>query len=191
MTLKRHSCVECGRLPEQFTTLVSPNSDGCWVWIGPRDRQGYGRFGNRILAYRFVYEAMRGPVPEGLELDHLCRITSCVHPCHLEPVTHRENMLRGRKNVASLNARKKVCPKGHPLSGTNLLGRRGSTKRECKTCHRDRMAAKRRAQGIRAYDPSRCKNDHLRTSENTYIRPDKGTQMCRDCSRERRQGMVS
>lgn len=81
---------------------------GCWVWQMYCDDLGYGRIrvsGDDpapMLAHRHVYEVMRGPIPDGLALDHLCRNPSCVNPDHLEPVTHRENLQRG--GSAKLNA---------------------------------------------------------------------------------------
>jgi hypothetical protein len=84
--------------------------DQCWEWRGWRDRHGYGRIDvKRVsrLAHRIAYEILIGPIPDGLELDHLCRNTSCVNPAHLEPVTHRENMGRGTF------ATKTHCPAGH------------------------------------------------------------------------------
>jgi hypothetical protein len=77
-----------------------PDLGPCWLWTAAHHR--YGIFqpekGNQ-LAHRIAYEMLVGPVPEGLELDHLCRVTLCVNPAHLEPVTHRENVRRG-KSVA-------------------------------------------------------------------------------------------
>jgi hypothetical protein len=73
---------------------------GCWEWQRARDPLGYGRLranGGTVLAHRFVYEEQRGPIPENLSLDHLSRNPSCVNPDHLEPVTHAENLRRGRE----------------------------------------------------------------------------------------------
>lgn len=77
---------------------------GCYLWIGSVGKKGYGQFGlgndgsrNRVVrAHRFSYELKYGPVPIGLELDHNCRVRSCVNPDHLEPVTHVENLRRSR-----------------------------------------------------------------------------------------------
>src|SRR6478752_5165546 len=72
--------------------------NGCWEWVGSvRKNDGYGRWsvGKGTLAHRVIYEKMRGAVPKGLELDHLCRNRLCVNPDHLEPVTTRENIFRG------------------------------------------------------------------------------------------------
>lgn len=86
---------------ERFARFIrrGPGLFDCWEWIGTRYGNGYGQAaigdGGRInQAHRVVYEALVGPIPEGLELDHLCRNPSCVNPDHLEPVTHAENMRR-------------------------------------------------------------------------------------------------
>lgn len=89
------------RLPtlERFLHKIAIQPDGCWLWIASkRKRDGYGDFrvdGHTQLAHRWAYVYFVGPIPEGLELDHTCRNPSCVHPEHLEPVTHRVNHIRG------------------------------------------------------------------------------------------------
>lgn len=121
--------------------LVMPN--GCWEWTGcitKGERGGYGRIsiGNRklALAHRVAYELYVGPIPEGLTLDHLCRVRHCVNPTHLEPVTQRENCLRGESRAAR-HARQTHCVHGHPLSGDNLYTYpNGRRKRACLTCIR-------------------------------------------------------
>lgn len=120
-----------------FDKIMPCPLTGCWLWtayIGPNG-YGYINQGNRRpnTAHRVVYEAIKGPVPDGLELDHLCRVRSCANPAHLEPVTSAENTRRG---LAGANNRAKThCPKGHPFSGDNLYiypnGRRG-----CNACIR-------------------------------------------------------
>lgn len=118
--------------------------DGCWEWTGVRTSDGYGQiYGRMQMAHRVMYELLVGPIPEGLELDHLCRNPWCVRPDHLEPVTTRENVLRG-VGISAVNARKTECLKGHSLSGENLYLHRG--KRRCRTCRR---AAGRRYDGRR------------------------------------------
>ena len=77
-----------------------PNS-GCWLWVGATNNKGYGMIGQgrrpckTLLAHRVTYEAFMGPISEELELDHLCRVRSCINPKHLEPVTHQVNAARG------------------------------------------------------------------------------------------------
>ena len=76
---------------------ASPDTD-CWLWQGELNRNGYGRVwvqGKRLMAHRVIYEAIIGPIPEGMVLDHLCRNRACCNPQHLEPVTVRENTHRG------------------------------------------------------------------------------------------------
>ena len=74
--------------------------DSCWIWTGRVDGRGYGKLRTDYvegIAHRLVYEAMVGPIPEGLDLDHLCRIKLCVNPAHLEPVTRKVNTQRAFK----------------------------------------------------------------------------------------------
>jgi hypothetical protein len=126
--------------------LVMPS--GCWEWMGSRNEQGYGRMkvgGRYVSAHRIAYELFVGPIPDGLEPDHLCRNHACVNPSHLEPVTHRENVLRGASPSAQ-QARQTHCKRGHPLSGTNLVVRCDGA-RICKTCRREREHRKRMSAG--------------------------------------------
>jgi hypothetical protein len=110
---------------------------GCWYWLGSFFRDGYGRFkhgGRDDVAHRVSYELAKGPIPDWLELDHLCRNRGCVNPAHLEAVTGRVNVLRG-ETIVRTNAEKTHCSKGHPLSGDNLFIRRDG-RRRCRTCER-------------------------------------------------------
>lgn len=126
------------RLPVKFWRWVVPVlSTGCWIWSGNRDYDGYGRVtigGSKRRAHRHCYANLIGSIPAGLELDHLCRITSCVNPAHLEPVTPRENKLRGF-GVSGINARKTHCPRGHAYTEVNTSIHAGQ--RFCRTCNRE------------------------------------------------------
>lgn len=93
---------------------------GCWRWTGPKDRNGYpvtaAHFGK--AAHRVVYEQLRGPVPEGLDLDHLCKRRDCVRPAHLEPVTRADNNLRRGRRGSVRRLRQQHCKAGHTLFET-------------------------------------------------------------------------
>ena len=128
--------------------MPEPNS-GCWLWTGALNgAPGYGVFTLRhhqqIRAHRFSYQWYRGKIPEGLELDHLCRVRCCVNPDHLEAVAHRENSRRGI--VGHNNSSKTHCPSGHDYSGTNVTYT--STDRRCKACDRIRHARKTQCQTL-------------------------------------------
>ena len=115
---------------------MSFTSDECWVWQA-ETWDGYGYFHlhhHQVKAHRWVYEHMMGPIPAGLELDHLCRNRSCVNPAHLEPVTHRVNVLRGLCPPA-VNARKTHCVKGHEYTPENTYTYPDGRK-WCLTCKR-------------------------------------------------------
>ena len=121
----------------RFLTQIHHTSN-CWEWKGSKGR-GYGLFsvnGKIGVAHRFSYELFKEQIPQGMELDHLCKNTSCVNPEHLEPVTHKENLMRGNTR-ARLNLNKSNCPHGHPYDADNTYKRRGM--RECRTCIRERM----------------------------------------------------
>ena len=106
------------------------NGTHCWEWTDSADKLGYGRFflsfRRTILSHRWAYEFCRGLIPDGLELDHLCRNPRCVNPWHLEAVTHQVNMIRGKA------ATKTLCLYGHPFYGDNLVIYNGI--RRCRTC---------------------------------------------------------
>lgn len=115
--------------------LINPRS-GCWVWTGKINRRGYGYAGpNNRAAHRILYELHVGPIPDGLVIDHLCRNKLCVNPAHLEPVTPKENTLRGIGPTA-VNALKTHCPKGHPYDDSNTKDRGHG--RECRVCYNAR-----------------------------------------------------
>lgn len=119
---------------------------GCWAWI-PAHERNYGQFWTgerRVAAHRYSYELLVGPIPGGLVIDHLCRRPWCVNPAHLEPVTFRENVLRG-EGAAAINARRTHCPQGHRLTPDNLYAN-GPSKKCCRTCRLARNRAWREKQ---------------------------------------------
>lgn len=136
----------------RFDAKYEVSVDGCWLWVAYIDSGGYGLFshnGRPVKAHRFSYEAHVGQIPQGLQIDHLCRVRHCVNPAHLEPVTHAENIRRGVANDMLLLRQASIthCPQGHEYTQENTrLGktRSGSNCRHCKEC------AKIRARNIRA-----------------------------------------
>ncbi len=115
--------------------------DECWLWTGSTASKGYGLFwhkGRSVRVHRLAYELMVGPIPEGLTLDHLCRVRHCVNPKHLEPVTGKINILRG-EGAPAYNARKTHCLRGHPFNETNIYRPPARPKtRECFECKNSR-----------------------------------------------------
>ena len=110
----------------------------CWMWKGAPRGDGYGAMrvrGQEWGIHRLVYTVMVGPIPDGLTIDHLCRRPLCVNPKHLEPVTKRENTLRGF-GITAQEARRTQCPQGHPYDAKNTRTHRG--KRYCRICQRVR-----------------------------------------------------
>lgn len=126
------------RLPPRFWSKVQVDASGCWLWTAQRSRSGYagfflhGRGASR--AHRVAFELLVQAIPQGLTLDHLCRVRHCVNPAHLEVVTQKENTLRGETGPA-INARKTHCYRGHLFSAENT---RFTTKghRSCRACRR-------------------------------------------------------
>lgn len=126
-----------GTIEERVWQRVT-KTDGCWSWHGSHHEHGYGIIsleGKPRRVHRLVYEMLVGPIPEGLDLDHLCRNRGCCNPAHLEPVTRRENLLRGDTIVAAQVARTH-CPLGHEYTPDNTRINNGC--RSCRDCERQR-----------------------------------------------------
>lgn len=127
------------RLQERiFEKIVVVES--CWEWIDFRDKWGYGHLyvggeiGRVVMAHIVSYQTIRGAIPEGLELDHLCRNTGCVNPWHLEVVTHKVNMERGKQ------ATKTHCKHGHEFTKENIYYLKTGN-RQCRICRSNRIRA--------------------------------------------------
>jgi hypothetical protein len=132
-------------------THMDPET-GCLEWTAHRNRKGYGKFQAQrtvsVSAHRYIYEMLVGPIPKGLQIDHLCRNRACVNISHMEVVTLRENVRRGTSGQFQRN--KTQCPQGHPYEGENLyVDARGA--RHCRTCRTETMRTLRRQKaGINA-----------------------------------------
>lgn len=129
---------------KRFMSKVQPNLEtDCWEWTAHCVANGYGQFsiGTRLYrAHRVAYTMFIGPIPDGLQIDHLCRNRRCVNPAHLEAVTQQENIARGAGRGV-LNASKTHCPAGHAYDDANTLLSGG--RRYCKACMNARKRAKR------------------------------------------------
>lgn len=130
--------------PAERFWLYVYKTPGCWLWLGKRNRQGYGHFTpdatksrGTVNAHRFAYECLVGPIPAGMELDHLCRVEACVRPEHLEPVSHSENVRRGLTVQRRLRKLARgICDRGHDLNQFwNYKFKR------CWICHRESARA--------------------------------------------------
>lgn len=176
---------------ERFWEKVNKEpGKGCWIWMADKSGNptGYGRFkikGKIKVAHRIAYELTKGPIPEGLQIDHLCRNKSCVRPAHLEAVTGKENCQRATG--------KSVCLRGHPRikikkNGTcylcelerNKLVRNaepGKSKarellRKWRENNREHVneQAKLRMRKVRKEQPRNCSNGHILSPDNIVLR---------------------
>lgn len=132
----------------RFWSKVEKTST-CWLWTDKPNSSGYGLLGFRrdakVYAHRLAVHLTRGPIPAGMELDHICRTRHCVNPDHLEPVTHRVNGLRGIAPTA-INARKTHCIRGHAFTpeNTHINSTGGRRCRECMRLHDAARVPRRR-----------------------------------------------
>lgn len=158
--------------------------NGCCLWPGTKV-DGYGRVryeGRKWLVHRLLYEHFVGSVPEGMELDHfVCQNRACGNFAHVEPVTDRENCLRGNA-VTAQHARKTHCPAGHAYTEENIIRTRTGARR-CRACVEARQAAEK--QHPANSEKTHCKNGHPYSGENLY-RTARG-RYCRTCRREYEQ----
>jgi hypothetical protein len=124
--------------------------DECWLWGGHVSKDGYGRtkaLGVSKSAHRIAYKIFKGPVPDGLTLDHLCGNPRCCNPGHLEAVPHRVNVLRSLTSPSAVNARKTHCKNGHEFTSGNTSVFNGM--RRCRACLRAKAEQARRRKGKR------------------------------------------
>ena len=142
-------------LLERFRSSIVPHDDGCWEWRAHKNSAGYGMFQvagtGKVLAHRLAWELVHGPIPDGREIDHLCRNRACPNPAHLELVTPQENNSRGMSTSAR-HARQTHCHRGHPFTPEHTyvypVGPHEG-RRRCRTCD-NALRRVRRAQRKRA-----------------------------------------
>jgi hypothetical protein len=121
-------------LPQFIQDRTKVSDSGCWLWQSSLCPHGYAytskkRYGQRRV-HRVSYTLLVGQIPEGLVLDHLCRVKNCINPHHLEPVTDRENLRRGFALITA-------CPQGHDYTPDNTYIKPGAGSRECRRCRAD------------------------------------------------------
>ena len=129
---------------ETLLEKCQEDANGCWLWQRCVQKDGYGTVhyhSKTYLAHRLFYELFEGPMPAGLEIDHLCRVRNCVNPKHLEPVDHQTNMDRGDYSangprIAAFHSSKTHCAQGHSYSGDNLQIHKNGKWRICVACKR-------------------------------------------------------
>ncbi|MDX3067722.1 HNH endonuclease [Streptomyces sp. ND04-05B] len=157
-----------GQTPAQIILRMTDRSGECWVWTGRKNPKGYAQIviaKHQRTAHRVSYETFIGPIPEGLEIDHLCRVRHCVNPAHLEPVTHQENVRRAIAATGMVGGKPaggmrlgETCRAGHVVDAGNSYLRRGLIR--CLTCRREqnrlsaaraRLASSAEASSVKEY----------------------------------------
>lgn len=134
-------CFGDQRLPVIFWQKTQPIESGCWIWIGATSNNGYGNYktssGLTRPVHRLAYEALVGRIGSHLVIDHLCRTRCCVNPSHLEPVSQKENVLRGENHAAKYSSRTR-CKSGHEFTGNNTyIYAKEPGARQCRECRRN------------------------------------------------------
>lgn len=128
---------------EQFWSQVE-RTEGCWLWTASQLWNGYGQLRwqtKQRTAHRVAYELLVGPIPEGLQLDHLCSVRHCVNPAHLEAVTQQENIRRSASNWNHST----TCKRGHDITDpANIYVIPSNGKRQCRECMRFNQREKTR-----------------------------------------------
>lgn len=140
------SCLQHFEPLVRFWRMVKLADNGCWLWQGYKENHGYGIFypgpndgRHTVKAHRWSYAIFIGLIPDNMEIDHLCSNPSCVNPNHLEVVSHKTNVKRGKAGAAIVRRQrgKTHCPQGHPYSSENTYTSPQGY-RQCRQCHRER-----------------------------------------------------
>lgn len=162
-----------GKAIDRIKERAEADGNDCWIWQGTVNERGYGTLsfgGTTLFAHRLSYVAFRGEFDPSFDVDHLCRVTKCVNPEHLEPVTHLENMRRGSIAQAA------TCKRGHTFGEE----RDAQGKRMCATCRSDYERPSRPRKSRAKVGPRYCNKGHD-LSEARYVSP-KGESRCRVCN---------
>ena len=128
-------------LPANVEKQIAREKDGCWLWLGQQDKDGYGRVwikNRKFLVHRLVYLDVVGSVPDGLVLDHMCNVPPCCNPLHLRVCTSKDNVRRSRALYPSI---KNECKEGHHLTPDNTrleVRKNGWVTKVCRECDRIR-----------------------------------------------------
>jgi len=141
--------MDLDKIPERIKAKIDfEGPGGCWVWLGYKDKDGYGETTIREIGkpkrkgrfHRIFYETKYGIIPPHFQIDHLCRNRACVNPLHMEIVTVQENVRRGY-SPSAINSRKTHCKAGHEFNTINtLFGKKGNkNQRICRVCGKLRM----------------------------------------------------
>jgi len=170
----------------RFAECPNPKLKGpCHVWYGSIQKGGYGSIsykGKHMLAHRYVWEQTNGPIPSGLEIDHMCRVRSCCNADHLRVVTHKVNTTENSYSVGAKNKPKTHCPSGHAYDASNTrINKAGS--RVCCQCQRDHGRKSYAKRACPRIPPTHCPQGHEYDAENTYTRTN-GVKSCRTCHRK-------
>jgi hypothetical protein len=172
-------------LPERLRGRALVVESGCWEWQGWRNSADYGYLsvdGRDQCAHRVAYEALVGPIPNGLELDHLCVNPPCLNPAHLEPVTHAENQRR-------IAERQTGCRRaGHDWTDPNNVRSRPNGSRYCAACEREAQRRRHSEKTGKPYqgpmaERTHCPQGHPYDEANTYRH--NGRRSCRACMQQR------
>lgn len=159
-----------------------PDLGPCWIFTGGLNKgYGYIRVGKRkVQAYRLNYERYVGPIPDGLLMDHLCRVRACVHPHHVEPTTYRENVRRSPVHGAMAKAARDRCPADHLFDEANTRWHYGT--RYCRACQAEQKRRRTGADPRRLSTNTHCANGHS-WEGNLSVLPS-GKRQCATCNRD-------